>query len=312
MAKKIPKFSYTGESRTESNENYWYIYLLSSGELTFTRAKSAFDVFLVGGGAGGNGGDGSGGGAGGCGGKTLTKNGLTAAANQAYTITIGKGGAGGAAYGFASAGGATSAFGASAAGGTIGVDNKVYSAAWATGGSGGGTGSYSDQAAGAGGSDGEDGYKAWVQSTVHNSSGDYYAGSGQGTTTRAFGETSGALYAAGGGGGSRDGWVMGNVAGDDSGGNGGGSVYSGSGYPSTVGYNAPANRGGGGGGGSGGMAGGSGGSGIVILRGTQEDALPVFFDLTQLFDLVFNGTNVESLVYNGVKLFMRRWKRCLQ
>lgn len=86
-------------------------------------------------------------------------------------------------------------------------------------------------------------------------------GIGQGTTTRAFGESTGTLYAGGGGGGGTP------FTGSGSGGAGGGANGN-SGYLS--GNDAQANTGGGGGGGStdafNGIRGGNGGSGIVIIR----------------------------------------------
>ena len=61
--------------------------------------------------------------------------------------------------------------------------------------------------------------------------------------------------------------------------------------------------------------GGAGGSGIVILRGTEDDMIPVIFNGTQLSDIVYNGTKITSLIYNGTKLFFERlkarWGRCL-
>ena len=74
MAKKIPKFSYTGQCSTGSDDTYWYIFLTTSGTLTFEYAKAGVDVGCVGGGgssacirqagnpAGGSGGGGPGGG----------------------------------------------------------------------------------------------------------------------------------------------------------------------------------------------------------------------------------------------------------
>lgn len=49
--------------------------------------------------------------------------------------------------------------------------------------------------------------------------------------------------------------------------------------------------------------GGNGGSGIVVIRGTQDDVIPVWFDGTQLNEMYFNGTKVESLYFNGAKMF---------
>ena len=37
MAKKIPKFSYTGAYETGSDDNYWYIKLKSSGQMTLQK-----------------------------------------------------------------------------------------------------------------------------------------------------------------------------------------------------------------------------------------------------------------------------------
>ena len=54
----------------------------------------------------------------------------------------------------------------------------------------------------------------------------------------------------------------------------------------------------------------AGGSGIVILRGTQDDLIPVVFNGTQLSELYFNGVKVTSLIYNGARLFIREVKRC--
>ena len=54
----------------------------------------------------------------------------------------------------------------------------------------------------------------------------------------------------------------------------------------------------------------AGGSGVVILRGTQDDLIPVVFNGTQLSELYFNGVKVTSLIYNGARLFIREVKRC--
>ena len=118
-----------------------------------------------------------------------------------------------------------------------------------TGGSGGGSASYSSTAASSsfsstnGGADGSDGSP---------SSSGTHQGLGQGTTTREFGETSGKLYAGGGGGaGSQGAFVSsykdGSVGGDGGGG-AGGSVVSNVSYAGTSGT---PNTGGGGGGGAG-------------------------------------------------------------
>lgn len=282
MAKRVPKFTYNGDYKTNSDDTYWYIHLFSSGTLTFVNDRSSFDIFIVGGGAGGNGGTNIYGGAGGCSGKTSTKNGLSATAGQAFEITVGKGGAGGVAHGFATAGGKTIAFGSTADGGTVDTSGFTSQPGASVGGSGSGTGAYKNLswAAGKGGADGANGTSP---------GGQWAAGKGQGTTTRAFGETDGALYASGGDGGAFD--SLSGASGED----------------------AVQNTGDGGNGGLGGSsayyAGGDGADGVVIIRGTEEDVLPVFYDNTQLGDLFFNGTQITSLIYNGTKLFCEKLKR---
>ena len=44
-------------------------------------------------------------------------------------------------------------------------------------------------------------------------------------------------------------------------------------------------------------------AGNVILRGTEDDVLPVIFNGTQLTQLIYNGTTVEHLIYNGQQLY---------
>ena len=61
----------------------------------------------------------------------------------------------------------------------------------------------------------------------------------------------------------------------------------------------------------GGAPGGKGGSGIVILRSDQDDQLPVKFGATTLTKMVFDGSEVKHLVYNGTRLFMERVRRCV-
>lgn len=121
----------------------------------------------------------------------------------------------------------------------------------AYGGSGGGGGGQRDDNSpgGNGGSDGSRGY-----SVKSGASG----GGGQGRSTRAFGESSGTLYAGGGGAG---GALSNSGSGGAGGGGGGGGVNS-------WGGNGTANTGGGGGGEyySNGAGPGTGGSGIILLR----------------------------------------------
>lgn len=179
----IPEFTYTGdyeivndsdEPITVSQGN-WKIRFLTSGTLTFTNLNGAdggIDVFLVGGGAKGLNGTapsneyyGSGGG----GGYTSTKRGISVQANISYTITVG------------AESGNTSAFNTTAKG-----------ASGINGGSGG-AGGFWNAYVGViyGGQDGANGNK---RSEEYSLSG----GTGQGTTTREFGESSGRLYSTGG------------------------------------------------------------------------------------------------------------------
>ena len=92
-------------------------------------------------------------------------------------------------------------------------------------------------------------------------------GVGQGTTTRAFGESEGTLYAGGGGGGHNGAggeFTAGGVGGSGGGGNGGCRNYLTINAFSTPGA---VNTGGGGGGAAGGgVKGSDGGSGVAIIR----------------------------------------------
>lgn len=236
--------SYTGSWAWVDDGNGSYrVRFLTSG--TFTPAKTiVIDVFMVGGGGGGRNGVGNqDGGGGGAGGYAGTWQSITLTANQSYTVTIG---AGGTANG--GTGGTTSISGPgittmSKAGGAPGA--AFYYGG--TGGSGGGA------SGGVGGSDGGNG--------GGNAS---YRGTGQGTTTREFGQADATLYAGAGGGGTLG---TGGAGGAGGGGSGGGAPYSGTAYAGVAGTN---NLGGGGGGGgsstTNGAAGAAGGSGILIIR----------------------------------------------
>lgn len=119
MAKKIPKFSYTGQCSTGSDDTYWYIFLTTSGTLTFEYAKAGVDVGCVGGGGSsacvrqaGNPAGGSGGGGG-----YLASGKAAIEARKGYAVTIGAGGGAPAAWAAGNDGGTTSALGISAAGG---------------------------------------------------------------------------------------------------------------------------------------------------------------------------------------------------
>ena len=230
----IPEFTYTGDYEIVNDsdepitvsEGNWKIRFLTSGTLTFTNlngAEDGIDVFLVGG--GGNG-ETIRGARGGGGGYTKTVKGISIAIATPYTVTIG------------ASSGTSSAFGASANG-----------ASNADGGSGGGGGGSSSGTSGDGGSNGGNG-------TAGNVS---QGGTGQGTTTREFGESTGKLYSGGGGGSAANA----GAAGDSTA--GAGAAYGG------AAKNGAANTGGGGGAAYAGTA-GRGGSGIVIIRNARGAA----------------------------------------
>ena len=190
-------FTWTGGNGTyqviQDDVTNWRVKFLNSG--TFTPLKNmVIDAFLVGGG-----GSGSTGGAGG--GYTNTLKSIVLAENTPYSIEIG---AGGAALDETNpmangkAGGNTSAFSVTANGGKGG--GPAYRGG--NGGSGGGSYDVDRKVGYDGGSDGSNG-------------GGPNGGTGQGTTTREFGESTGYLYASGGSGKS------GGSAGADNTGDGG-------------------------------------------------------------------------------------------
>lgn len=259
-----PEFSYSGTYKIEQDGSYhWKLNLLTSGKLKFTHLGcfvSGIDVFCVGGG-------GAGCNAGGGGGYTKTGKKVSVAAGTEYTITIGAGGqpttsdhnefqtySG-------NDGGNTSAFGVTANGGKaanhkyVSSENESYSYA-GDGASGGGVhGNGTTWTSGNGGSDGSAG---GTGSNKHPRS---YAGAGQGTTTREFGESGGKLYAGGGGGGN---YGEGAAASGGSGGGGNGATR----YSDKIsgGSAGSTNTGGGGGGGYGNGHGFAGGSGVAVIR----------------------------------------------
>lgn len=284
---KLPKFTYTGTYETlEDGGGNWRIKFLTSGVLTLTKALTV-DVFLVGGGGGaryGNSGGGTsrGGNSGAGGGYTATQKAVELAADS-YEIVVGAGGAGSTGeYVTPTAGGTSSAFGYSVDGGAVGNKGGGGSTHGGGGGSGGGASTYIDLSdysvvgtSGNGGSDGANGGNAL------NSSGGVlgFGGTGQGTTTREFGESTGDLYAGGGGVGGVGITYAGSTtyrailygsAGGAGGGGAGGSLVDG---VRTVGGDGVANTGAGGGGGfyqyEASTNGGNGGSGIVIVRNAR-------------------------------------------
>lgn len=290
MAKKIPKFSYTGAYETSSDDTYWYIKLKSSGKMTFTYRKN-IEVGCVGGGGGtiSNRNYAHIGGFAGGGGGYIKTGTTTAEAGTAYAVTIGAGGEG--INGWrddvtAESGGATSAFGISAPGG--------------------GGGSFDSPGAGTG-AGGKGGYYINIQG----------ANGGSGLKLFGFGP-----FGGGGGGGSGAGGMAlaGGTGGAGGGGNGGrGGI---NGVDGGDGGNGAANTGGGAGGAGGGWyeepyqsrpgKAGSGGSGVVIIRGTQDNYIPVIFNGSPVEAIVLNGVKLTGMMVDGIRLYMkkRREKRC--
>ena len=243
----------------------------SNGTFTVPAGVYNIQVFAVGGGGGGanwfeNESIGYAPGGGG-GGKTVTKT-LSVNPGAKYNVTIGGGGTPHVAGGASTFGGNL----VSAAGGSQGANGRFQTYA-GNGGSGGGGGgyahgktSYKDGKPGA--SDGANG-ASWDAKVA--------GGSGQGSTTREFGQSGATLYAGGGGGGgtayfnysgSYVYWEgKGGAGGAGGGGRGGDAAEKGS----QTATHGSANSGGGGG--SGGVFDGmirglarNGGSGIVIVR----------------------------------------------
>ena len=206
------------------------------------------------------------GGGGGAGGYTRTVRNISVAANASFNVTIGEGGKGSISlYAVGQAGGDTS-FGnlAIANGGEAGY--AYHSEYGNNGGSGGGGLTSSNSRGGTGGSNGGNGEQGGNDGAP--------GGSGQGVTTREFGEQTGKLYAGGGGGGR---YLAGTTPITSMGGAGGGGTGAWIGgdtarQPAAAGV---ANTGGGGGGGVSYSSavyekGASGGSGIVCFREAQE------------------------------------------
>lgn len=234
-------FTYTGTyTWVDDGSGNWRLKFLTSG--TFTpKKKVKIDVFLVGGGAPGYKGnyvyDGTVGGPGGAGGYTGTYASIEITKDTPYVISVG------------GQCGASSAFGKSKSGGAA----PTVPLSSSSGGSGGGSHSNRKygRPAGNGGSNGSAGYG-------------YLPGSGQESTTREFGEATGALYAAGGGGcDMNDGDTF---RANTQGGDGGGGVGEGTSGSATGGTT---NSGSGGGGAGRNHSPGSGGSGIVIIRNAR-------------------------------------------
>jgi len=266
-------YTYTGNSNYRSDG---VIEFLTSGILTIS-AQYCIDVFLVGGGSGGCGGwysssSSYGGGGGGAGGYTKTSKSIEIIPGD-YNIIIGAGGKAGS-YNYNNStycapmnGEDTIGFGLTANGGKISnklnpggtVSSLKLLICGGNGGSGGGQGmgrsitSEYFKIGGDGGSDGSDGKASDPKPNINT----YPIGTGQGSTTREFSESSGKLYAGGGGGGVVN---VGSSSVWGNGGEGGGGNYDNK--------NGTANSGGGGFGGNDGQrgGGGDGGSGIICIR----------------------------------------------
>lgn len=222
---KLPAFTYDGtyEEHPASyyglSGDYTVVAFLGSGTLRMSRTAKV-DVFMVGGGAAGTKSitatySAKGGG----GGYTQTIRKIEVG-TEAINVVIGEGGA------TSSAQGESTTFGEYSVNGGTNPD----------GGSGGGGTAGAASVVGSGGSDGSDGGNS--------------GGTGQNTTTRAFAEETGKLFA--GGGGAHKQYANGN------GGEGGGAKANNAAMPNT---------GGGGGGTFSGQF--AGGSGIVLMRPAQ-------------------------------------------
>lgn len=221
------------------------------------------DVFLVGGGGGA-------GYAGGGSGYTATQHGIPITTGNNISVIVG-GGGGPASNGGTSSISVNGAVKASAAGGNGAPDS--YAVYAANGGSGGGGSSTGGTKGGNGGADGGNG-----------EFGKFGNGTGQGRTTRAWGNPGGTLYAGGGAGGNNhynvrndegdrvEYFALGGVGGAGGGGNGGGWEGTNSAGRAVPPTNGAPNTGGGGGGrysssdGWGSCNPAYGGSGIVIVN----------------------------------------------
>lgn len=262
---KLPGFTYTGEYEMSDAFNYGLtgdyevLVLKTSGILTFDRSVNA-DVFMVGGGGGGSRGNSNGRYSSGGGGGGYTATYASQAIGSApIDVVIGEGGAGAVSNAQGGAGGTTSFGPLSVSGATQAtreagiVVSPIYCGG--NGGSGGGGGTPTEEACSTnvGGSDGSDG---GCYTSV------YPGGKGQGTTTRAFGESGAKLFAGGGGGGNHS-------ATSTPGGAGGGGL--GGGNAAAEGPTAGEPNTGGGGGGASDFfnRGADGGSGVVLIRLAQ-------------------------------------------
>lgn len=228
------------------------------------------DVYLHG--AGGGGGDSANpsGGGGGGGGWFATHTDVQIEGGKEYSIVVGTGS-------WNRDGEASSAFGFSAAGGKVGGDGGWSEGTGGVGGTGG-----SGSGGNGGGSTGGYGTSGGSNTTYafnDSSLGLLYGGGGAG---------GGPKYGGDGAGGAPYGARGGKHAGDNTGAGGGGANWTDGEYTIR----------------------GRGGSGIVILRSTQDDELPVKFDGKTLRQMFFDGSEVRHLICNGTQIFMERVRRC--
>ena len=260
-------FTYSGNYQVVNDgDDNWRIKFLSSGVFK-PLTDMQIDCFLVGAGGGGGYVHDKWGSSGGGGGYTRTITNTILYANTSYSFVIGTGGTGKTNPSdnpntsvVGGDGGSTSALNITVNGGKGGTSRNG-----GDGGSGGGGASVGKNG-GAGGSNGGNGTS--MTGTLGSD-----GGTGQGTTTREFGETTGDLYAGGGGGGGQ---TISGTAGSGGGGIGGcwNTMFQAT--------NGTDNTGGGGGGstcrhkgndalgtGSDGAYSGVGGSGIVIIRNSR-------------------------------------------
>jgi hypothetical protein len=245
------------------------------GSFIFTPTSSCnIELLVVAGGGGGGGAMGGGGGAGGL----LYRASLSITA-RAYSLSVGKGGAGGSGTSFGGANGDPSSFDTLSASGGGGGGYYTGSAnSGMAGGSGGGGGGYMSGAGGANisgqGNIGGAGNATFIAGGGGGAGSSGQAGQSQAAGSGGLGITnpiSGSIYgqnvsgnyylAGGGGGGGYYGITCTGGIGGSGGGGAGTCLSSGSGIAGT-----PNTGGGGGGGGYASGIGGAGGSGIVIIR----------------------------------------------
>ena len=298
------KFTYTGDYVVRKDG---VVELLTSGTIVFLEPK-VIDLFMVGGGGAG-GSDarntvvGCGGGGGG---YTRTVRKVNVTPNENYTVAIGAGAEASKTVDKPVSG--STSFGEFSVAGGVSVQlNRSSSADYTvggSGGSGGGNGLYSKSTGGEGGSDGGNGGMGSATSGIPPT--------GQGFTTKEFGEPTGKLYAGGGGGGTYISAQSPVYALGGAGGGGDGAWGAGANQTQAAGAGG-ANTGGGGGGGVGvgGVAniiGGSGGSGIVCFRESME--LPeltgtwkmneiMYAPESEITDTVNIGYNYKGTLYHG-------------